>query len=112
MICGMFVMLPVLLASHAADDPAADQTPVCPRPVRGGRRRAQRRGDGAARIPEKQTGLGSAKRRDERVRRPLRPRPAAHTHWTGKEFVSRHVATTLQALFHSSKFSEFIIWAV
>lgn len=79
-LCFVCVPLPVLLASHAADDPAADQAPLRPRPVRGGRLRAQRRGAGAAGLPEKQTGLGSAKRRNERVRRPLRPRPAADTH--------------------------------
>ena len=80
------VVLPVLLASDAADDPAADQAPVSARPVRGGRGRAQRRGLGTPRLPEEQTGCGSEERRDERVRRPLHPRPAAHTHRTGENW--------------------------
>lgn len=57
----------VLVASDATDDPAADQTPLRPRPVRGGRGGAQRRGAGAAGVPEEQAGLGPAERHPERV---------------------------------------------
>ncbi|TNM91866.1 hypothetical protein fugu_018878 [Takifugu bimaculatus] len=57
----------VLVASDATDDPATHQAPLRPRPVRGGRGRAQRRGAGAAGVPEEQAGLGPAERHPERV---------------------------------------------
>lgn len=72
------------MASHAANDPAAHQAPLRSGPVRGGGGGSQQRGAGAARVSENQTGPRSEERRTERVRRPLHPGAAAHTHRTGK----------------------------